>query len=344
LKTKDKTLSVIIPAYNENGIILQMLKESISSLSGISHEIILVDDGSSDGTYEKVAEFAEQHENIRVVNYGGNHGKGFAIRYGFKYATGDLVAFIDADLNIHPKLILRLVEYMEKTGADVVLGSKRHPLSRVNYPLKRKILSEIYYLLVKTLFGVPVKDSQVGLKLYKREVLEDIFPKVLVKRYAFDIEMLANAHRMGYKITESPIELNMSFSSHVNKKAIWNMFVDTAAVFYRLRILHYYDRQTHPMERINEIRSDYIVKSVQPGYFRDIRLALKRVPPYYIGGMDAIVKNVPSESFADTAANGKSRPPGYPFRPIAKSVPAGYPADKSYNEKNIPAGYIKRKL
>lgn len=328
LKTKNKTLSVIIPAYNENDIILQMLEESVSSLSGIDHEIILVDDGSNDGTHEKVAEFAEQHKNIRVVNYGGNHGKGFAIRYGFKYATGDLVAFIDADLNLHPRLILRLVEYMEKTGADVVVGSKRHPLSRVNYPLKRKILSEIYYLLVKTLFGVPVKDSQVGLKLYKRAVLEDIFPKVLVKRYAFDIEVLANAHRMGYKITESPIELNMSFSRHINKKAIWNMLIDTAAVFYRLRILHFYDRQTYPLERINEMRSDYIVKSVPPGYFRDIRPAVKSVPPYYPGGMDAIVKKVPSEPFEDTAAIGKSRPPGYPFRPIAKSVPAGFTVDK----------------
>jgi glycosyltransferase involved in cell wall biosynthesis len=214
----------------------------------VNPQIILVDDGSNDGTYEKALEFAKQHPNIQVVNYGNNMGKGFAIRYGFKYATRDLVAFIDADLNLHPGLILRLLEYMDKTGADVVVGSKRHRDSKINYPLKRKILSEIYYLFVKFLFGLPVRDTQVGLKLYKREVLEDVLPKVLVKKYAFDIELLANAHRLGYKIIESPVELNISFSSHVNIKAIWHMMIDTAAVFYRMKILKYYDRQISPKQ------------------------------------------------------------------------------------------------
>ncbi len=237
-----KRLSIVIPAYNENGIILETLKECITSLSGINHELIIVDDGSIDGTLEKVREFAKQNQDIQVVNYGGNQGKGFAIKRGFQYASGDMVAFIDADMNLHPGQILRLMEYMRKHDADVVVGSKRHPKSKVSYPFQRKILSDIYYLFVRTLFGIPVKDTQVGLKLYKREVLEDVLPKVLVKRYAFDIEILANAHRMGYKIVESPIELNMGFSSHVNKKAIWNMLFDTTAVFYRMKILKYYDR------------------------------------------------------------------------------------------------------
>lgn len=237
-----KRLSIVIPAYNENGIILETLKECITSLNGINHDLIVVDDGSSDGTLEKVRGFAKQNKNIQVVNYEGNQGKGFAIKRGFQYASGDMVAFIDADMNLHPGQILRLMEYMKKYDADAVVGSKRHPKSKVSYPFQRKILSDIYYLFVRTLFGIPVKDTQVGLKLYKREVLEDVLPKVLVKRYAFDIEILANAHRMGYKIVESPIELNMGFSSHVNKKAIWNMLFDTTAVFYRMKILKYYDR------------------------------------------------------------------------------------------------------
>ncbi len=175
------------------------------------------------------------------MNYGGNHGKGFAIRYGFKYTTGDIVAFIDADMNIHPRQIVTFIKEMERTDADVVVGSKRHPDSKVNYPVNRKIFSDVYYLFVKTLFGIQVKDTQVGLKLYKRKVLEDICPIVVVKRYAFDIEILANVHRLGYKITEAPIEIDMNFDSHVNKKAIWNMFWDTCAIFYRMNIMHYYD-------------------------------------------------------------------------------------------------------
>lgn len=243
MKNNGKTLSVIIPAYNENGIILETINECVKSLNGLNPEIIIVDDGSLDGTYEKVAEFAEIHKNVRVVTYGDNHGKGFAVRYGFKQSTGDLVAFIDADLNIHPRQILRLIKEMERSGADIVVGSKRHKDSKIKYPINRKIYSDIYYWMVKTLFGIPVKDTQVGLKLYKREVLEKICPIVLVKRYAFDIEILANACRLGYKISEAPVEINMNFDGHINKKAIWNMFWDTCAVFYRMKIIHYYDKK-----------------------------------------------------------------------------------------------------
>ncbi len=252
-----RRLSVVIPAYNENEIILEMLSQCISSLNGAKPELIVVDDGSLDGTLEKVQKFAAENKNVKVVSYGGNHGKGHAVKYGFQHATGDVVAFIDADMNLHPRQIKTLLEYMEKYDVDVVVGSKRHPDSKVNYPLERKVLSDIYYLFVRTLFGIPVKDTQVGLKLYKREVLERVLPKVLVKRYAFDIEILGNAHRLGYKIMESPIELNMGFSSHVNTKAIWNMLVDTSAVFYRMKILKYYDEKRAQSECNNELLSEY---------------------------------------------------------------------------------------
>ena len=248
-------LSVVIPAYNENEIILETLKECIYSLNGAKPELIVVDDGSLDGTLEKVQKFAKENKNVKVVSYGGNQGKGFAVKNGFQHATGDLVAFIDADMNLHPRQIRTLMDYMEKYNVDVVVGSKRHPGSKVNYPTERKVLSDIYYIFVKTLFGIPVKDTQVGLKLFRREVLEDVLPKVLVKRYAFDIEILANDHRLGYKIMESPIELNMGFSSHVNGKAIWNMLVDTSAVFYRMKILKYYDEKKP--ENNNELLSEY---------------------------------------------------------------------------------------
>ena len=176
----DKKLSVVIPAYNENKIICEMLKECVSVLDKIEHEIIIVDDGSLDGTYEKVIEFSKNHKTIKVVNYSDNHGKGFAIRYGAKFATGDIVAFIDADLNIHPRHILRLAKQIEESKADIVVGSKRHPESKVNYPVNRTILSEFYYYFVWMLFRIPVRDTQVGLKLYRREVIEKIFVKVRI--------------------------------------------------------------------------------------------------------------------------------------------------------------------
>jgi glycosyltransferase involved in cell wall biosynthesis len=243
INKKWNSISVVIPAYNENEIILETIKECEISLKGIEHEIIIVDDGSIDGMYEKVQDFAAGHSHVKIVNYGSNQGKGFAIRYGFKQTKGDIVAFIDADMNIHPRQILTFINKMERTDVDVVVGSKRHPDSKINYPLNRKIFSELYYRFVKVLFGIQVKDTQVGLKLYKRKVLEDICPMVLVKKYAFDIEILANAYRLGYKIIDAPIEINMNFDSHVNKKAIWRMFLDTCAIFYRMKIIHYYDNK-----------------------------------------------------------------------------------------------------
>ncbi len=243
INTIRRTVSIVIPVYNENEIILKTIKECLSCLKEIDHEIIIVDDGSLDGTYEKVQKFANRYQNIKIVNYRDNHGKGFAVRYGAKHATGNLVAFIDADMNIHPKQILTLIKEMERTDADIIIGSKRHRDSKVNYPLNRTMLSELYYLFVKILFGLPVRDTQVGLKLYRRKILEEICPMLLVKRYAFDIEILANAHRLGYNIGEAPVEINMSFDSHVNKRAVWNMFVDTCAIFYRMKIIHFYDKK-----------------------------------------------------------------------------------------------------
>ena len=93
------------------------------------------------------------------------------------------------------------------------------------------------------LFNLYITDTQAGIKLFRREVLEQVFPKVLVKRYAFDIELLANATRLGYTIAEAPVELNHNCHSEINLRAIWRIFWDTMATFYRMKILRYYDRR-----------------------------------------------------------------------------------------------------
>ena len=123
-----------------------------------------------------------------------------------------------------------------------MIGSKRDPESKVDYPLTRRALSWCYQLMIKLLFNLNVRDTQAGLKLFKRDVLEDILPRVLVKRYAFDLELLVNANHRGYKIVEAPVEINFHFTSGINILDIWHIFVDTMAIFYRLRILKYYDR------------------------------------------------------------------------------------------------------
>jgi|Deesub1362A_J573_1020465.scaffolds.fasta_scaffold00662_13 glycosyltransferase involved in cell wall biosynthesis len=241
-----KMVSFVVPAFNEsNGIakVVNELKEAMYTLNK-RYEILLVDDGSTDSTLQKAKKLEKMHNGIvKVLSYSKNRGKGFALKYGFENSKGELIFFIDADGDLPPKQIDRFFEIMSKSGADVVIGSKRHPNSMVvNYPTGRKMLSQAYFLLTKALFNLNVRDTQVGLKLFKREVLEQVMPKILVKRYAFDVELLANAVRRGYRIVEAPVKLTFNNDSRINWKAICDMFVDTLAIAYRMHILKYYDR------------------------------------------------------------------------------------------------------
>jgi glycosyltransferase involved in cell wall biosynthesis len=235
-----------MPAFNESQHIVKNLREVVDTLSSFEYdyEVILVDDGSADNTYLHAAAVLSQHpEVVRIVRYDQNRGKGNALICGTEYARGDLIVFLDADMDLHPSQLPLFFEILDLTGADAVIGSKRHPRSNVNYPLVRQIYSAAYYGLVKLLFGLPLRDTQTGLKLFRAEVLRKVFPRVLAKRFAFDIEVLANAHRMGYIIAEAPVTLRFQRQmGRINLRHVWVILLDTLAIFYRMRILHYYDR------------------------------------------------------------------------------------------------------
>ena len=249
---KNPYLSVVIPAYNEEKRIKDTLTETCATFDSfpISYEIIVVNDGSTDGTFEEASTIAEKRNNVKVVHYTQNGGKGNAVRYGCKFVTGNFVTFLDADLELHPKQLKAFFESMKKYNVDIVVGSKRHTLSKVNYPYHRKILSWFYHLLIKMIFNLPVNDTQVGLKLFKREVIDTVIPKMLVKRYAYDVELLVIAKRMGFKMVEAPIELNFKRKiGRVRLTDIRKIANDTAAIFYRMYILKYYD-QKHEQNQI----------------------------------------------------------------------------------------------
>ena len=241
-----KLLSVIVPAYRQE----KSIERDIHHIDGvlatlkIPYEVIVVVDGFEDKTYESALRLAGKR--ISVAGYEHNHGKGYAVRYGMARAKGDLIAFIDAGSDLKPEGISMLLEHFRWYNADIVIGSKRHPVSKVNYPVSRKILSWVYQMLIRVLFGLSIRDSQVGLKLFRRKVLEDVMPRLLVKQFAFDIEILAVAHYLGYtRIFEAPVELDFSSASTITSANLWkiifNVLWDTAAVFYRLRLLGYYD-------------------------------------------------------------------------------------------------------
>lgn len=235
-------VSVVIPAYNEGKEIYKNLNSYIKAFEGLglNFEIVLIDDGSTDNTYQEALRV--DHPSISCLRYGENKGKGFALAYGVHWTKGEFITFMDADADLPPEQLEVFIEYLSQNGADGVIGSKRHPEANVYYPIKRKFLSYGYHILTRFLFNLPHKDTQTGLKLFKRGVLRKVLPRIVVKKYAFDLEVIAVAHHLGFKIVEAPIVIDYQFNgSMVTWRQIWQIFIDTIAIFYRLRILKYYD-------------------------------------------------------------------------------------------------------
>lgn len=238
-------ISIIMPAYNEEEHIYENILEtrSVFEESGVSYEIIVSNDGSKDKTFEIAKKAAAEFSNVYAVQNPMNLGKGQALREGFTKVSGDYVVFLDSDLDLHPKQVNLLFEILEREKVDVVIGSKRHPQSKVMYPSDRKIISAGYFFLVKLMFGLPIRDTQTGLKLFKVKVLQDVFPRILVKRFAFDLELLAVAYHLGYRIAEAPVVVTHRWKfGRIGFRPIFETWWDTMAVFYRMRILKYYDK------------------------------------------------------------------------------------------------------
>lgn len=257
---KIKSISIILPAYKQERTITEDIKNLENFLSGltISYEIIVVVDGLEDNTYKNAKKIS--NKNIKVFYFKNNCGKGYAVKFGMAKAKGDAIGFIDAGMDLEVNGIGLLLDYMLLQDADIIIGSKLHPDSVVKYPMQRKVLSWGYRTLTKVLFGFSVRDTQVGLKLFRKKVAKDVFPRLVVKRFAFDVEMLAVSYAIGYKrIYEAPIKLKFNWGSTIANitsgsfwRVIFSMLWDTVAVFYRLKILHYYERQRSNKNILNK--------------------------------------------------------------------------------------------
>lgn len=237
-------LSLIIPVYKQEKTIINNIKQIKKIIDRIryDHEIIVVVDGIIDDSLAKIKK--NNIPGIKTIAYMKNQGKAHAIRLGMKKARGDYVMFMDSGMEIDPNGISMLLEHMEWYEADVIVGSKRHPASKVNYPVTREVLSLGYYLIVKLLFGINLKDTQAGIKIFRKKVLQKILPRLVEKKFAGDLEMLVVADSMGFKrIFEAPIKLDYKMSSITSAatlKSILGILIDTMAIFYRKNILKSY--------------------------------------------------------------------------------------------------------
>ncbi len=239
--------SIIMPAYRLSRLITYSIEavENVLSTNNYRYEVIVVDDGSPDDTHEHALK-ASGNPYVKIYRLPRNIGKGFALIYGFRRSRGDIVIFFDGDLDIDPRQIPLLINTLENNSADIAITSKWHPQSETIATPLRKFLSRSFYALTRLLLGLNVSDTQTGAKAFKREVLEDIVPRLTVKRYAFDVELLTAATARGYKIVEVPAPWKIKLKSRFRVREIVRMFIDLLAVTYRHRVKKHY---TNPAKR-----------------------------------------------------------------------------------------------
>ena len=285
----DGMISVVMPAYHLAATIADNVRcvRDLLAGAGLRFEIVAVDDGSADGTGEAVqAVAAESPETVRAVVLPANGGKGNALRRGFAESHGSHVLLLDGDLDLLPEAIGGFFEVMEREGADIVIGSKRHPASVTDYPLRRRIASRVYYGLVSLLVGLPVTDTQTGMKLFRREALQYAFDRMLVKRFAFDLELLSIAYGHGYKVAEAPIRMHFGEKlGSLTPANVKSVMTDTLAVFYRLRVIRYYQHVVLSKLSDPPPRVSVVIACPAPSSFLDealAGLAEQTLPPHEV--------------------------------------------------------------
>jgi len=285
-------VSVVIPAYNEAEQIKKTLEVTAEELSGtgLFYELIVVDDGSVDRTSEVVEGLCGKRGRgqIRLVSYFPNQGKGFALKRGVYEARSRYIAFFDADLDISPDHIHRYLDILKKRRADAVIASKRHSESKLEYSRIRTFISNIYYFLNRFLFRMKIRDTQSGMKIFRRSVLENAIPRLLVKRFAFDLELLVILLRGGAQIIEAPVRISgHNEYGRIGVMALWHAFVDTLAVFYRFFFLHYYNWEHIPRHQSRREAMTLLIDSA--GYSNRLADLVEYVQSGVLGTVNCVI-------------------------------------------------------
>jgi len=232
-------VSIVLPFYNPGNRLRPTVEHVIGALtaSGMTFEVITVSDGSTDGSPSTLEGLSELI--VRQVSYPTNAGKGHALRTGFQIARGTYVGFIDADGDISPDFLTDFLDTLRDGAADIVIGTKRHRASAVHNSISRRIYSWGYQSLIRLLFSLDVTDTQVGIKLMDRRVLDDVLPLLRQDGFALDLELLVLAQSHGYnRIEEAPIRIEERSQSTISLRAIRRLLADTITIFWRSSVRH----------------------------------------------------------------------------------------------------------
>lgn len=236
-------LSIVMPYYNPGGMLGRNVTDVVSALShtGLDFEVIAVSDGSTDGSGASIAALGQ--ERVRHIELSRHTGKGEALRVGLAEGRGEYLGFIDADGDLPADLLEPFVSEIRTGDVDIVLGSKRHTGSDVAYPVVRRVYSWGFQQLVRVLFDLDVRDTQTGLKVLRREVLEAVLPLMVEQRFAFDLELLVVANRLGFnRFAELPVRIERRFGSTISLRAVAGILSDTFSIWWRLRVTGRYGK------------------------------------------------------------------------------------------------------
>jgi dolichyl-phosphate beta-glucosyltransferase len=216
---KELYLSVVIPAYNEAARIGATVQRVVDYLHAnwARWELIVVDDGSRDGTAELVRGLLPGESRLRVLAYSPNRGKGYAVRAGMLEAQGDLILFSDADLSAP-------IEELEKLlppvlgDYDIAIGSRalRRELIAVRQSVWRELAGQSFNLALRCITGLAFRDTQCGFKLFRRAAAREVFPRQRIFRFGFDPEILFLAGKAGLRTIEVPVRWAHSEGSKVH--------------------------------------------------------------------------------------------------------------------------------
>jgi len=215
----DRYLSIVIPAYNEEKRIGSAIDRIVLFLKGINYEyeIVVVDDGSRDGTVSIVEEYAKRDPRIRLLRNDKNRGKGYTVRRGMLEAKGALILFTDADLAVPIEELPKFIDACEG-GADIAIGDRYLEESRIgrDQPLYRRIIGHIGGLCVRTLILKAPPDTQCGFKCLRRDAARTLFSLMKINGGMFDVELIYLARKFGYKIKQIPVAWSHCQGSNIS--------------------------------------------------------------------------------------------------------------------------------
>ena len=236
-------VSIVVPCYNPGPVVLETVNRLAKVLAPIttSFEVVAVSDGSTDGSIELLDGLAEPW--FQHIHYDRNRGKGYALRRGFAAGRSSVVGFIDADGDLPPEQFVDYLRALDELGADAVLGSKRHPESLLELPALRRVFSWGYQRIVRIFFRLDILDTQTGIKLFRRELIDAVLPVVREDGFALDLEIFVAARAAGFnRFVELPVILEHRYNSTVSNRTAGRMLLATGRIFWAARLSLRYAR------------------------------------------------------------------------------------------------------